>query len=177
MNNEIRTGHAGWAPDYGKRQATVPLNMLKQLPALEPSKNSEGFEAGQKYYIHNGYSKDGSPMIEGVARLVRRVNQEAPCNYWHVIFDNEPGQVYARFVIKELRVLPELERYEIFGKLVWGMIKGKGGSFLDDEWSEEIMPMAEAAGLCSRVKYDPEIHGPDIDAEPGGEIWWWGGAE
>jgi len=32
----------------------------------------------------------------------------------------------------------------------------------------------EAAGLCERVIYNPEIHGDTIEADPGCEIWWWG---
>ena len=65
-------------------------------------------------------------------------------------------------------------KFETFGRLVWDMIQQQGGDFCGDEWSEEVLPLAQKAGLCSRVKYDPEKHGDEIqDAEPGDEIWFW----
>jgi hypothetical protein len=69
---------------------------------------------------------------------------------------------------------PPDPRYAVFGKLMWQMIEEIGGEFCWDEWSETVLPMAERAGLCSRVIYDPEKHGDGIEAEPGDEIWWWG---
>lgn len=57
---------------------------------------------------------------------------------------------------------------------MWEMIRKIGGEFCWDEWSEEVLPLAQAAGLCCRVPYDPAIHGEGIEAEPGDEIWWWG---
>lgn len=65
-------------------------------------------------------------------------------------------------------------RHAVFGKLMWKMIQKIGGDFCDDEWSEDVLPLAEKAGLCARVEYDPEKHGEGIEAEPGDEIWWWG---
>jgi hypothetical protein len=66
-------------------------------------------------------------------------------------------------------------RHAKFGKLVWDMIRQLGGDFCGDEWSEDVLPLAERAGLCVRVEYDPEKHGEGIEAEPGDTIWWWGG--
>ena len=65
-------------------------------------------------------------------------------------------------------------RYAIFGELMWEMIERIGGEFCWDAWSEDVLPLAQRAGLCRRVIYDPEIHGPGIEAEPGCEIWYWG---
>lgn len=64
-------------------------------------------------------------------------------------------------------------RHAAFGKLMWEMIREQGGDFCESEWSEEVLPLAQKAGLCQRVQYDPEIHG-DINAEPGDAIWYWG---
>ena len=72
------------------------------------------------------------------------------------------------------RPTPPDPRYAVFGKLMWGMIQKMGGDFCGDAWSEEVLPLAEKAGLCARVKYDPEKHGYIEDAEPGHDIWWWG---
>lgn len=58
---------------------------------------------------------------------------------------------------------------------MWDMIEKMGEEFCWDEWSEDVLPLAERAGLCRRVIYDPEIHGT-IESEPGDEIWWWGDA-
>lgn len=63
--------------------------------------------------------------------------------------------------------------FAAFGEAVWGFITKQGSSFHDEEISEDILPLAQAAGLCSRVEYDPEIHGESIEADPGDEIWWW----
>jgi hypothetical protein len=57
---------------------------------------------------------------------------------------------------------------------MWRFILKKGGEFCGEEISEDILPLAQAAGLCSRVVYDPAIHGEGIEADPGCEIWWWG---
>jgi hypothetical protein len=75
---------------------------------------------------------------------------------------------------KQYVTAPPDPRHAVFGKLMWQMIEKLGGDFCGDEWSEEVLPLAERAGLCSRVIYDPEKHGDGIDAEPGDEIWWWG---
>lgn len=64
-----------------------------------------------------------------------------------------------------------------FGSLMWKWIESGGTNglgFCQSEMSEEILPLAAQAGLCSKVTYDPEIHGDIQDAEPGSEIWWWG---
>lgn len=65
-------------------------------------------------------------------------------------------------------------RFARFGEAMWKYITKRGGDFCNDEISEDILPLAEAAGLCCRAAYDPKIHGDMIDAEPGCEIWWWG---
>lgn len=67
---------------------------------------------------------------------------------------------------------PDL-RFAHFGEAMWKYITNLGGEFCEDEISEDILPLAQAAGLCSRVKYNPAIHG-DMAAESGDEVWWWG---
>ena len=69
---------------------------------------------------------------------------------------------------------PTDPRYARFGKLMWEMIEKIGGEFCWDAWSDDVLPLAQRAGLCRRVIYDPAIHGDGIDAEPGCEIWYWG---
>jgi len=64
-----------------------------------------------------------------------------------------------------------------FGRLMWQHILNHMPEFLGDEWSEDVMPLAEKAGLCNRVIYDPAIHGEIEDVEPGDMIWWWGEEE
>lgn len=68
-------------------------------------------------------------------------------------------------------------RFEQFGRAVWSMITKIGGDFCGNEWSEDVLPLAEKAGLCRRVIFDPAVHGEDIEADPGCEIWWWGESE
>ena len=46
--------------------------------------------------------------------------------------------------------------------------------FFSHDDSEEIMEIAQKNGLAKRVEYDPEKHGENIEASPGGKIWWWG---
>ena len=60
-----------------------------------------------------------------------------------------------------------------FGLAMWIYIQRRGSDFCREEISEDILPLAHAAGLCRRVIYDPEIHGDGIDADPGDEIWEW----
>ena len=73
---------------------------------------------------------------------------------------------------------PEADpRYAKFGLAMWKYITRLGGDFCGEEISEDILPLAESAGLCQRVEYDPEIHGEGIEADPGCEIWYWGNAE
>jgi len=69
---------------------------------------------------------------------------------------------------------PTDPRFARFGEAMWRFILKKGGEFCGEEISEDILPLAQAAGLCSRVVYDPAIHGEGIEADPGCEIWWWG---
>jgi hypothetical protein len=69
---------------------------------------------------------------------------------------------------------PTDPRFAHFGEAMWRYITKLGGDFCGEEISEDILPLAQAAGLCSRVKYDPDIHGAIIEADPGDEIWWWG---
>lgn len=66
-----------------------------------------------------------------------------------------------------------------FGCLIWRWIKAqtREGGMIDGPDVDEIMSLAEAAGLCGIVVYDPERHGEIAEAEPGSEIWWWGKAE
>jgi hypothetical protein len=80
-------------------------------------------------------------------------------------------------MIPEMKLAPPLPtdpRFARFGKAMWEYITKRGGYFCGEEISEDILPLAEAAGLCCRVKYDPAIHGKGIEADPGDEIWWWG---
>jgi len=63
-------------------------------------------------------------------------------------------------------------RHARFGELVWNMIQEVGDDFFASEWSEDVMPLAERAGLCASMAYDPEIHG-EMDAEPGDQVWIW----
>ena len=69
---------------------------------------------------------------------------------------------------------PADPRFARFGEAMWKYITNLGGDFCGEEISEDILPLAEAAGLCCRVEYDPSIHGETIEADPGDEIWWWG---
>lgn len=69
---------------------------------------------------------------------------------------------------------PADPRFARFGVAMWNYITNLGGEFCGNEISEDILPLAQSAGLCCRVEYDPKIHGEDIEAEPGDEIWWWG---
>jgi hypothetical protein len=68
---------------------------------------------------------------------------------------------------------PADPRLAHFGEAMWSFITKQGGDFCRNEISEDILPLAQAAGLCCRIGYDPEIHGA-MDADPGDEIWWWG---
>jgi hypothetical protein len=69
---------------------------------------------------------------------------------------------------------PADPRYDRFGEAMWKYITNQGGDFCGEEISEDILPLAQAAGLCCRVEYDPAIHGETIEADPSDEIWWWG---
>jgi len=71
---------------------------------------------------------------------------------------------------------PADPRYARFGEAMWEYITNLGGDFCGEEISEDILPLAQAAGLCCRVEYDPAIHGEGIEADPGSEIWYWGNA-
>jgi ribosomal protein L32 len=68
---------------------------------------------------------------------------------------------------------PADPRFARFGEAMWKFITKNGGDFCDDELSEDILPLAQASGLCCLIGYDPEIHG-EMDADPGVKIWWWG---
>ena len=65
-------------------------------------------------------------------------------------------------------------RFARFGESMWKHITKQGSDFCWSEDSEDILPLAQAAGLCCRVEYDPAIHGEIIEADLGDEIWWWG---
>ena len=69
---------------------------------------------------------------------------------------------------------PADPRYARFGEAMWKYITDQGGDFCGEEISEDILPLAQAAELCCRVKYDPAIHGEGIEADPSCEIWYWG---
>lgn len=69
---------------------------------------------------------------------------------------------------------PADSRFARFGEAMWRFITKKGSDFCGDELSEDVLPLAQAAGLCCRIEYDPELHGEGIEADPGDEIWWWG---
>jgi len=65
--------------------------------------------------------------------------------------------------------------YAQFGQAVCEMLK-RHELWFSDEWSEDIMPLAVAAGLAARVEYDPESAHAGLhveNAEPGDEIWIW----
>jgi len=64
-------------------------------------------------------------------------------------------------------------RYDRFGRAVWDYIEKLGDDFVGKEISEDILSLAEEAGLCWRMEYDPELHGEGIDAEPGDDVWVW----
>ena len=66
------------------------------------------------------------------------------------------------------------EKFAKFGEAVWNYIVENGDDFCGEEISEDILPLAEVAGLCRRVAYNPEIHGEGIEADEGSEIWYWG---
>lgn len=59
-----------------------------------------------------------------------------------------------------------------FGRLMHEYLANRD-DWYSDEWSEEIMPIAEQCGLAEEVIYDPEAHGEIEDAEPGCEVWIW----
>jgi len=69
---------------------------------------------------------------------------------------------------------PKDPRFAIFGEEVWNYLKGVLPEFLGDEFSEDLLPLAEKAGLALRTKYDPEIHGEIDDCVKGDMIWFWG---
>lgn len=104
---------------------------------------------------------------------------EEPVNYW-IEADTE-----GRKDLRRWRAMPALPNsvtggqttkapdFARFGESLWRFITEKGGAFCGEEISEEILPLAQAAGLLCRVNYDPAAHGEGINADPGDEIWWW----
>jgi hypothetical protein len=64
--------------------------------------------------------------------------------------------------------------FEQFGRDVWNWIKKQGDDYCGNEDSEDVLPMAQRAGLVRRVIYDPRKHGDIGECEPGDEIWFWG---
>ena len=72
---------------------------------------------------------------------------------------------------------PPDPRFAFFGEAMWNYITRQGGDFCGEEISEDILPQAQAAGLCHRVQYNPTLHGEGIEADPGASIWWWGNEE
>ncbi len=81
--------------------------------------------------------------------------------------DDDDGEADALKVARALNAQGNAATFEAFGRNVWEWAK-------DENWSSEegwqICEMAEAAGLAHRAKYDPEIHGDEIDSDPGDEI-------
>jgi hypothetical protein len=43
--------------------------------------------------------------------------------------------------------------------------------FFGEEWSVEVCPILLKHGFVAREPYDPEVHGEDVEAEPGEAIW------
>jgi len=68
---------------------------------------------------------------------------------------------------------PVSRDFHKFGTSVWKWIEKQGSEFCGNEISEEVLPLAQAAGLCKQVPYIEELHG-DMDAVPGDLIWFWG---
>jgi len=65
--------------------------------------------------------------------------------------------------------------FEMLGRTIYAKVTGHVGCGEADEWCEEVMEEAEKIGLARREVFDPEIHGHEIDAEPGEDvIWTWG---
>src|SRR5690606_18135580 len=50
---------------------------------------------------------------------------------------------------------PADPRFARVGEAMWKYIAKLGGDFCVEEISEDILPLAQAAGLCCRVEYDP----------------------
>lgn len=131
-----------------------------QAAACSPSYYTFRNREGQTFQLR------GEVTLEDLLRMgcgdIRLVKPETPLkpHHWRCDHYIPPPPVDPRFAR--------------FGEALWQYIIKRGGDFCRDEISEDILPLAEAAGLCCRVKYDPEIHGDMIDAEPGCEIWWWG---
>jgi len=65
------------------------------------------------------------------------------------------------------------QQFERFGRMVWKDLSEQYPD-ISDEGDDELMEMAGKCGLASKVFYNPAIHGVDIDADPGEEIWFWG---
>jgi hypothetical protein len=63
-----------------------------------------------------------------------------------------------------------MKDFEQFGKEIWKIIKDEDYEF--DEF-EEFFRLAEKAGICKYVEYNPEAHGdePGEYAEPGDMIY------
>lgn len=66
------------------------------------------------------------------------------------------------------------EKYAKFGRLLWEMINRGPANTGSGEGIVELLPIAERAGLCRKVFYDPAKHGDISEAEPGSKIWYWG---
>ncbi len=62
--------------------------------------------------------------------------------------------------------------FEQLGRAVLAKVTNHVGCGEGDEWCDEVMEEARKLGLCARETYDPEVHGHDIDAEPGEDIIW-----
>lgn len=75
--------------------------------------------------------------------------------------------------------LSETERLKAdaaWGRALWDWIREmlpNAGLCIEID-TEELMKLAEKHAKAKKVKYDPAVHGDNIEAEPGSEIWWWG---
>tara|TARA_R100001244_G_scaffold47051_2_gene41905 strand:+ start:369 stop:587 length:219 start_codon:yes stop_codon:yes gene_type:complete len=60
------------------------------------------YKKGQKCVIYNGCHKTGVPIVEGKATLLSPVKgRGSATNYWNVQFDEEPGEIYRRYIHAE----------------------------------------------------------------------------
>lgn len=71
--------------------------------------------------------------------------------------------------------IEQLKKNAEFGRELWKFITddlADCGMCLELD-TEALMQLAMDHGKAQKVKYDPAIHGDNIEAEPGSEIWWW----
>ena len=120
------------------------------------------FKQSIRHYLNTGNDKD----------LARRIMEDCECKNW--CQDGRDMYAAHHYNCQHYTPPPTDLRFARFGEAMWKYIDRLGGDFCGEEISEDILPIAADAGLCCRVPYDSQIHGEDIDAEQGDEIWWWG---